>query len=811
MNLKRKSSFYSLPPDKLRWRCPPEKIPFESTEDCSPCDEIIGQDRAIKAIQTGLEVKSVGYNIFITGMVGTGRTTAIKQLLEKLQKMEKEKALPPDLLYVNNFKNPDEPILLQFPAGQGRLFRQAMTNLIEMITANIPELLKSRYYTERKEAIVEAQQKKQREILERFEAQVAEEGFSVIQVQMGLFVKPDLVPLIEGRPVSFTKLEALVREKKFSAEELEKLKKKYEALSAELEKIFEELREIEEETRNLLKNWDAEAIAPIISGAINEIRTHFPYSGVEDYLTEVEKSLMANLDLFKEQKKEERERESGDPFLPYRVNLLVDNAELKEPPVIIETNPTYSNLFGSIEVSLTRTGLWQTDFTKIKAGSFVKANGGYLVMNALDAIIEPGVWTTLKRSLRYQQLEIQNYPPLLLISTTRLKPQPIPCQVKVVMIGDAPLYDLLYYLDEDFKKIFKVKAEFDSEMLKTDKAIIDYARFIRKIVDEDKLLPFDREGIAAVIEYGVRLAGRQKKMSTRFHILADVIREADFWARKEGSHFVTRHHVDKAIEERFERISLIEDKIQEMIEDGLLLIDTQGEVIGQVNGLAVYQLGEFAFGKPTRITARTAVGRGGVINIEREAALGGAVYNKGVLILSGYLMGKYAQDKPFSLTATVTFEQSYTGVDGDSASSTEVYAILSSLAKLPLRQDIAVTGSLNQKGEIQPIGGVNEKIEGFFDVCRAKGLTGTQGVIIPHQNVQNLMLRRDVIEAVEKGLFHIYPIKTIDEGIEILTGVEAGQMREDGTFEEGTVNYLVDRELRRLAESWRAFAGEKTS
>lgn len=810
MNLKRKAHFPSLPPEKLRWRCPLEKIPFETTADCSPCDEIIGQDRAIKAIQTGLEVKSIGYNIFITGMVGTGRTTAIKQLLEKLEKMEKEPIIPPDLLYVNNFKNPDEPILLQLPAGQGRLFKQAMTNLIEMLSLNIPELLKSPYYLERKEAIIEAQQRKQKDILERFEAQVAEEGFSVIQVQMGLFVKPDLVPMIEGRPMPFNKLENLVREKKFPAEELERLKNRYETLSAELEKIFERLREIEEETRVLLKNWDAEAITPIIRGAINEIRSRFPYSGVDEYLNDVEKSLIANLDLFKEQKREEKEKEIGDPFLPYRVNLLVDNADLKSAPVIIETNPTYSNLFGSIEVSLTRTGLWQTDFTKIKAGSFLKANGGYLVMNALDALIEPGVWTTLKRSLKNQQLEIQNYPPLLLFATTRLKPQPVPCQVKVVMIGDAPLYDLLYYLDEDFKKIFKVKAEFDTEMLKTDKAIIDYARFIRKICDEDKLLPFDREGIAAVIEYGVRLAGRQKKMSTRFHILADVIREADFWARKEGANLVTRHHVEKAIEERFERLSLIEDKIQELIEDGLLLIDTQGEAIGQVNGLAVYQLGEFAFGKPTRITARTAVGRGGVINIEREAALGGAIYNKGVLILSGYLMGKYAQDKPFSLTATVTFEQSYTGVDGDSASSTEVYAILSSLSKLPLRQDIAVTGSLNQKGEIQPIGGVNEKIEGFFDVCRAKGLTGTQGVIIPHQNVQNLMLRRDVVEAVEKGLFHIYAIKTIDEGIEILTGVEAGQMKEDGTFEEGTVNYLVDQELRRLAESWRAFTSEKT-
>jgi ATP-dependent Lon protease len=374
------------------------------------------------------------------------------------------------------------------------------------------------------------------------------------------------------------------------------------------------------------------------------------------------------------------------------------------------------------------------------------------------------------------------------------------------MIGDAYVYNLLYFLDKDFKKIFKVKAEFDTEMDKNQDTIKEYSSFIKKICVEDKLNPFDKEGIAAVIEYGTRLAGRQRKVSTRFHIITDVIREANYWAKKEKKKQVSRKHVIKAIEERFERVSLVEDKIQELIEEGTLMIDTQGSVIGQVNGLSVYDMGEFAFGKPTRITAKTAVGRAGVINIEREADLSGRTHNKGVLILGGYLRGKYAQNKPFSLSASLAFEQSYSGVDGDSASSTEVYAILSSLSDLPLRQDIAVTGSLNQKGEIQPIGGVNEKIEGFFDVCKAKGLTGNQGVIIPHQNAQNLMLRREVIEAVEQGKFHIYPVKTIDQGIEILTGVKASEKKEDGTFEEGTINYIVDQELQRLAKSWKEFA-----
>jgi ATP-dependent Lon protease len=802
---------YAAPPaeltaDLLRWRLAPEAIPFATTDDCKPCDEIIGQERALKAIQTGLDIKSLGYNIFITGMVGTGRTTTIKQLLERLEKGEET---PDDILYVNNFKNPDEPTLIVLPGGQGRLFKESMDNLIEMLKVNIPELLKSKYYTEKREGLVEAQQKKQKEMLQKFEEDVAQQGFSVIQVQMGLFVRPDLVPVIEDQPTPFTKLEAMVKEKKFAAKDLEALRKKYEELTAQLEGVLERLREIDEETRLMLKNWDAEAITPIIKGAISGVRDKFPQPGISDYLNQAEDNLINNVDLFKTQKKEEKEdrsREAVDSFLEYKVNLLVDNGGVKGEPVIMETNPNYVNLFGTIESTVTRLGVWQTDFTRIKAGSFLKANGGYLVINALDALIEPGVWATLKRTLRNQIFEIQNYLAMYLISTPRLKPQPIKCNVKVVMIGDSYIYNLLFFMDEDFKKIFKIKAEFDSEMIRDEKSIRDYARFVKKICEDDKLRPMDKGGIAALIEYASRIAGRQKKVSTRFHVLADVTREADYWAKKDGRSVIGREDVEKAVKERFERVSLIEDKIQELIEDGTILIDTEGMVVGQVNGLSVYDMGQFAFGKPTRITAKTSVGRAGVINIERESDLSGPTHNKGVLILGGFLRGKYAQNKPFSLSASLAFEQSYSGVDGDSASSTEVYAILSSLSKLPLRQDVAVTGSINQKGEIQPIGGVNEKIEGFFDVCRAKGLTGTQGVIIPHQNAQNLMLRQDVVEAVAEGKFHIYPIKTVDQGIEILTGIQAGERREDSTFETDTVNDLVDKELQRLGRSWKEFA-----
>jgi ATP-dependent Lon protease len=795
-----------VPPEKLRWQCDPASIPFETTESCPLCDEIIGQERALKSLQTGLDIRSLGYNIFITGMVGTGRTTTIKQLLENLEKGDRA---PDDLLYVNNFKTPDEPTLLALPAGQGAPFAAAMDGLIEKLRGHVPDLLKSPYYGEKRDKIIEEQQAKQKDLLQEFEAEAAKNGFAVIQVQMGMFVKPDLIPVIDEAPVPFAKLEAMVREKKFPAAQLETLKSKYGELSGRLESVLEKLREIDEETRTRLKGWDEESIAPLIKDGVAEIGTRFPHPKVPEYLADVETTLIDSIEMFKNRRKEkEAEGEPVDDFQAFRVNLIVNNADLKQAPVVIETNPTYVNLFGSIESSVNRIGVIQSDFTRIKAGSFLKANGGYLVINALDALIEPGVWATLKRTLRNQVFEIQNFASLFLFSAARLKPQSIKPNVKVMMIGDEEIYNLLYFQDQDFKKIFKIKAEFDSVMAKTETAIRDYARFIRKICEEDCLLPFDRTAIAAVIEYGTRIAGKDRRLSTRFHVIADVVREASYWAQRDEKTVVAAEHVERTVRERFERVGLIESKIQEMIDDGSILIDTAGRVVGQVNGLSVYDMGQFAFGKPTRITARTSIGRAGVINIEREADMSGRTHNKGVLILGGYLRGIYAQDKPFSFSASIAFEQSYGGVDGDSASSTEVYAILSSLSKLPLRQDIAVTGSLNQKGEIQPIGGVNEKIEGFFDVCRSKGLTGTQGVMIPAQNVQNLMLRPDVVDAVKEGKFRILAIETIDEGIEILTGIPAGSRRAEGTFEEGTVHFLVDRELARLAKVAKDAAAE---
>jgi ATP-dependent Lon protease len=556
-------------------------------------------------------------------------------------------------------------------------------------------------------------------------------------------------------------------------------------------------------------------ISPAVKDSISDIKEKFNYEKVQQYLDEVQEDILANLGRFRE--KEETPPpipglvipQMVDSFSEYQVNVLVDNSETKGAPVIVETTPNYRNLFGTIERVVERSGIWKTDFLHIKAGSFLRANGGYLIFNALDALMEAWVWPALKRTLKNQIIEIQTYDPFYFFSTSALKPEPIECNTKVIMIGETQIYYILYSLDDDFKKIFKIKADFDSVMNKEDEKIQQYASFIRKICDEDKLRPFDNTGIAAVVEYGVRITGRQKKLSTRFYLIADLLREANYWAEKDGSDVVTEKHVDQAIEKKIHRVNLIEEKIQEMIDDGTILIDSDGMVVGQVNGLSVYNLGDYMFGKPSRITAKTSMGKAGIINIEREVEMSGPIHNKGVYILSGYLRSKYAQDKPITMSASVCFEQSYSGVEGDSASSTELYALLSSLSGLPLRQDIAVTGSVNQKGEIQPIGGVNEKIEGFFEVCKAKGLTGKQGVMIPHLNVDDLMLRKDVVEAVKDGKFHVYPVKTIDQGVEILTGFEAGEESGDGRFKEGTVNGLVDKKLRELGTKIKEFeAGE---
>jgi ATP-dependent Lon protease len=499
---------------------------------------------------------------------------------------------------------------------------------------------------------------------------------------------------------------------------------------------------------------------------------------------------------------------TGDPFASYEVNLLVDNSEQKGAPVIIESYPTYRNLFGSIERIVDRSGIWRTDFSKIKAGSFIKATGGYLVFNLMDAILEPGVWPALKRALKSKKMEIQTYDPFYFFTTSGLKPEPIEANTKVILLAEPHLYHLLYTYDHDLKEIFKVRADFETSMDRTDDSISKFAEFVKMKTDDEKLKPFDRTAVASLIEESVRMTGWQEKISTSFPQIADLIREADYWATQDGQTQVRSDHVDKAIDTKIYRSNMIETRLQEMINRGTLMIDVEGEKVGQVNGLAVYSVGDYMFGKPSRITASTSMGRTGIINIEREADMSGNIHNKGVLVLSGYIRKKYAQDKPLSMSASIAFEQSYSGVEGDSASSTEIYALLSSLSNVPIRQYIAVTGSVDQNGRIQAIGGVNQKIEGFYHCCSATKLTGKQGVMIPESNIKDLMLRKDVLQAVKDGKFHIYAVKTVDEGIEILTGKEAGERKPDGTYPKSSINALVDAKLKELAEGLKSFSEE---
>jgi lon-related putative ATP-dependent protease len=801
-----------VPLKNLRWTCNPDSLGFESTAEVKPARQIIGQERALRALRLGIGVGHFGYNIFVTGFSGTGRTTTIKRLL---QEFADRPATLTDKCFVHNFRNPDAPSMIMLPAGEGRAFREDMEDLVEDLVKNIPAVFESRRYEEQRKGILEHFQARQRSILKDFEKKVKEKQFELVQVQMGPIVKPEVSPVINGQPVGMEQLRQMVEKGEFPEDQYKSILETHAALESQMELVFREMRNIERKAHDSFEELDEKIALPLVTESIDAIKVKYDNPKLHLYLDDVQNHIMENLSQFK---KEEQPADTSmlskiapskeEDFAVYQVNVIVDNSSTKGVPIVIEANPKYRNLFGTIERVVEKGGAWKTDFMQIKAGSLLEADGGFLVLNALDALIEPGVWPDLKRTLRHEKVEIHTYEPFYAFAAGGLKPEPIDLHLKVIMIGDAEIYQLLYHLDDDFKKIFKVRADFDVEMPKNAASVSDYIAFIKMISNDEKLKPVDKTAVAEVIEFGVRLAGRQTKLSTRFNIIADVLRESNYWAEQEQSTVVSRKHVLRAIEERIERVNLVEEKIQEMITEGTILIDTEGAKPGQVNGLSVYDVGDYEFGKPSRITAKTAMGRLGVINIEREAALSGRTHNKGVAILTGYLRSRFAQDKPLVMSASICFEQSYGGVDGDSASSTEVYAILSSLSGIPLRQDLAVTGSVNQNGEIQPIGGVNQKIEGFYDVCRAKGLTGMQGVLIPHRNVKDLMLRHNVIEAVKAKKFHIYPVKTIDEGIEILTGVKAGRKRKDGTFGPGTINELVDQRLQEFAKHWKELSEE---
>lgn len=804
-----------VPVEKLRWRPDPAEFAFESTAELAPLDVIVGQERGVAALRFGMGMRKKGYNVVVTGAPRSGRLSTVKKLLSEFSGQEDGIH---DLCFVNNFKDSEAPLLLTFKAGQGAPFKKAVQDFLDQLKRDIPELFESQQYIARKKEIMEAHERKTREFFMALEKKVKDAGFVLVNMQVGQTQRPDVAPIIDGEPTHILTLEQRVENSRFPREEFEQLKVKHHELKEEIDGIFLEIRELQKEVKRKYEEIDRLLFTTTARSLMLSLLETYTEKKIAQYFEDMLEHMADNLDLLRAMGQTPGE---GQPAMlmaapsaemvlsPYQVNLLVDNAQTQGQPVIIESFPTYRNLFGSIERVWDRSGVWRTDFTRIKAGSFMRANGGFLVFNLMDALLEPGVWPTLKRALKTSEIEIQTFDPWYFVTSSGLKPESIPMRVKVVVLADARLYSMLQHYDEDMSKIFKVRADFDTGMDRDAQAVEQFCRFVRAACEENEFRPFDRAAVAALLEQAVRMTGRQEKISTAFPTLEDLLAEADFYAAQEEPEgtLVSARHVAQALEARVYRSNRMEERIQEMIDRGSLFIDVEGEKVGQVNGLAVYSMGDYAFGKPSRITVETSMGKEGIINIEREAELSGAFHNKGVLILAGYLRGKFAQDMPLTLSASIAFEQSYGGVDGDSASSTELYALLSSLADAPLRQDIAVTGSVNQKGEIQPIGGVNEKIEGFYHCCKKLKLTGEQGVLIPAANVKDLMLKPEVLDAVAAGEFTIWAASRIEEGAELLTGVQAGARGKDG-YPKDALFGRVEAKLRQYAEGLKAF-GEK--
>jgi predicted ATP-dependent protease len=804
-SLKPAATHPELPARMLRWYVDPSQLDFPSTAFVAPLDGIIGQDRALESLKIGAQILSPGYNIFVSGLSGTGRMTTIKNILEGISS---DGELLRDYAFVHNFCNDDQPRLLRLPKGRAMPLHDAIGQAITYLKTQIPKMFEDETFRAGRSKIVDEFQDKERRMLEEFEERLKPEGFALGQRKTSSdVVQPEILPVVNGKPYPIAALDDLIKEEALSHDDARRIGEHYKRLQPELYGLARLGMKLTQEFQRELADYERESSRMLIDTTLDEIRQRFPFDEVIDHLNEMQHHIEEHLETFKRGggggDGKNDEARSEDAFRVYKVNVILDNALTEGRPVIIETTPTFINIFGTVERVLDSNGYWTTDFTRIKGGSLLKADGGYLIMNANDALSEPGVWKALKRVLLHRKLEIQSIESFFQTSSAQvsaLKPQAIDLSVKVILIGDSRLYQVLFQLDEDFRKIFKINAEFDFEIDRTDSTINDYARFIRRLSDEEHLLQFDRDGVAAVVEYAVEKASKNTKISVRFSEVADLLREASFWADRDRAEVVSRYHVEKAHAKMIDRNSMWKEKVMERIMEGTLLIATEGRRVGQINGLAVYSMGQISFGKPTRITATTYVGTGGVVNIEREARLSGSIYNKGTLILIGFFRNRFAQKRPLSFGASVVFEQSYGGIEGDSASSTEVYALMSSLSGVPIQQNIAVTGSVNQWGEIQPIGGVKEKIEGYYDVCKARGLTKTQGVLIPIQNVSDLMLRSDVVEAVAAGEFHVWAVSSIDQGIEILTGVAAGERDAQGNYPSGTINAMIEHRLAELAD-----------
>ena len=779
--------------------CNPNMFKFDKIKEVADTTNLVyGQDRGIKALEFGVNVDLKGYNLYLEGPTGVGKTMYTKKFLQTRAAKEK---VPNDWCYIYNFNDPNEPIAVSLPAGQGKVFQETMDAFIRNIRKDIKKTFNNDEFEKEKKLIKQEFEEKKDSILVKLNDKTLKHGFQVKSAQNGIY----MMPVYEGKTIEEEEYEKLPLE----------VKSEFESKSQVVqEMIFDtlsELKIIENKADKKIEEWKANIALLTVNIHVNNVKANYKRNKkINNFLDNVKKDILKNVNAFMNTENENdnkqqlppqvRAMQNNEPWLNYRVNLFVDNSNLEGAPVIMDSNYTFQNIFGKLEYE-NQYGIMKTDFTMLKPGLLQKANGGYIIFQAKDLLSNPQCYENLKKVLLVKEVSSENNmeqrSSMMLVS---LKPEPIPLDLKVILIGNSEIYHTLLSMDDDFRKLFKIKVEFEEDAPKTEENIAKLVKFVRSYCEQEDLLDVDKEAMARIVEYASKLSGDKEKLSTQFSEIGQIVGEASTWAKLDKSKIVTQKYVQKAFDERIERIKKYDTKYSQMIKEGALLINTEGYKVGQINGLTVITIGDYSFGKPSKITANTYIGRQGIVNIEREVQMSGSTHSKGVMILTGYLGELFAQDKALSLNASICFEQLYGGVDGDSASSTEAYAILSSLSEMPINQSIAVTGSVNQKGEIQPIGGVNEKIEGFFQICKMRGLNGEHGVIIPIQNVRNLHLNDEVVDTVKNGLFHIYAISTIDEGIEILTGVPAGKKDKYGKFPAGTINYLVNEKLTKYAQ-----------
>lgn len=789
---------------ELKNGCSADDFSFCSTAELEPLEGIIGQDRAVKAFDFGLHVKIKGYNIYMSGPSGTGKTTYAKASTERLAATED---VPLDWCYVYNFQNPRSPLALSFPAGEGRKFRDDMSELVQLFQTELQKVFRTEDYEKQKTELLRGFDEKRDALMDQMSKEAAENDFQVKTTNSGIY----FMPVVDGKPVGEEEYDDLAEDVK------DVIEKNSQIVQEKASAIMRDIRELDKESKRCVDQLDYKVGMFAIGHHVSAVQEKYEQNEkAVAYINAVKEDVLENISQFFEDEEDGEEglasllpmlskKQPEDVTLKYKVNLIVDNSETEGAPVVTTFNPTYYNLVGEVEYD-SEFGNLTTDFMKIKSGLFHKANGGYLIVQAQDILSAPQAWEALRRVIKTKEINMDAIREQLgTVVAPTLKPEPIPANIKIIMIGSSYYYELLSTYDEEFDKFFKIRADFDYEMPRSQENMLKIAQFIKGFTMREKTMDFDVSAVCAVVEYSSRSAERQNKLSTRFNHLAEILGEAAVWAKLDGAEMVTAKHVQKTIVEKEDRLRLYEEKLDEMLEENVIMIDVDGAEVGQINGLAVLDMGSYAFGNPSRITATTYVGKSGIVNIEKEARMSGQTHDKGVQIITGYLGQTYAQKFPLSLSCRVCFEQNYNGIDGDSASSTELYCILSSLAELPIRQDLAVTGSVNQKGEIQAIGGVTYKIEGFFDLCKKRGLTGKQGVIIPVSNIRDLVLKDEVVEAVKEGVFHIYPISTIDEGIALLMSTPAGEKDEKGEYPPDSVHGKV---MAKLKAFWKYAEGE---